>query len=280
MIVKSLLSILIVFLNTIVSAQTKGVVKDSISGNPISFANIWIENENIATTSEENGNYTIYTTSKSKKLIFTAIGFENKIVKLANASEVLLKPISYNLQEINILKKLEKKQIEIGKSSSKIYLAFDNGPKIDVKFFPYKPSYKKTKFIQQVRFQTDSKIDAAIVKIHFFEVDSLGFPGKELLKENLLITVKKGINNSRINLSERNLIMPKTGIYVGFEKLHIENNKVGKSFAPFILYSREEREYTYTFSGGKWNKETRLSSNGLISKFMVFEPAINLILSN
>lgn len=271
---------ILLLLTNLISAQIKGVVKDSITGKPISFVNIWVENENIAATTEEDGTFVINTTSKSQKLFFSALGFEKKSVKLADVSQVILKPISYELQEINILKKLETKQIEIGKTASGIYQAFDNGPKIDVKFFPYKDSYKKTKFIKQLRFQTDSKVENATVKIHFYSLDSLGSPGKELLKKDLIITVKKGVNNSRVNLSERNLIMPKSGLYVGFEKLNIESNKEGKSYYPFILYSREERDITYTFTGGKWNKETRLASDGSLAKFRVFEPAINLILSN
>ena len=34
-------------------SQLKGVVKDSISGQPIPYVNIWVENENIGTTSEQ-----------------------------------------------------------------------------------------------------------------------------------------------------------------------------------------------------------------------------------
>lgn len=271
---------ILLLLTNLISAQIKGVVKDSITGKPISFVNIWVENENIAATTEEDGTFVINTTSKSQKLFFSALGFEKKSVKLAEASHVILKPISYELQEINILKKLETKQIEIGKTASGIYQAFDNGPKIDVKFFPYKSSYKKTKFIKQLRLQTDSKVENATVKIHFYSVNPDCSPSEELLKKDLIITVKKGVTNNRVNLSERNLIMPKNGLYVGFEKLNIESNKEGKSYYPFVLYSHDEKYFAYTFSGGKWNKETKLANDGSLAMFRVFEPAINLILSN
>ena len=33
-----------------ISAQIKGVVKDSITGKPISYVSIWVENENNGTT--------------------------------------------------------------------------------------------------------------------------------------------------------------------------------------------------------------------------------------
>jgi hypothetical protein len=53
-------AILLLFLFSIsLSAQIKGVVKDSLTGNPIPYVNIWIENENIGTTSEEDGSFLI-----------------------------------------------------------------------------------------------------------------------------------------------------------------------------------------------------------------------------
>ena len=39
------------------SAQIRGVVKDSISGEPIPYVNIWVENETIGTTSEADGTF-------------------------------------------------------------------------------------------------------------------------------------------------------------------------------------------------------------------------------
>ena len=55
------------------TAQTKGVVKDSLTGKSISYVNIWVENENIATTSEEDGTFHINATG-NKNLIFSALG--------------------------------------------------------------------------------------------------------------------------------------------------------------------------------------------------------------
>ena len=87
--------------------------------------------------------------------------------------------------------------------------------------------------------------------------------------------------------------MPNNGIFIGFEKLIIENNKVEKiirnvnsnitqiqkTYYPFVLYNYVEREYLYTFSGGKWNRKT--NEEDVNSKTIkIYEPAINLILTN
>ena len=129
-------------------AQIKGVVKDSISGNPIPFVSIWSENQNIGTTSEENGEFTINTNEKSKKLLFSALGFEKKSVKISEAKNVKLTPVDYQLDEVVISPSKKTRQIENGKTANAICQAFDNGPRIDVKFFPYSSSYKKTKYIK------------------------------------------------------------------------------------------------------------------------------------
>ena len=289
---KKIYLLFIVFSFT-VSAQIKGVVKDSITGKPIPYANIWVENENIGASTEENGEFVINTIS-NKILIFSALGFEKKTLKAAQAMQVRLASKAYQLNDVVILKKKETKIIEIGKSKNAIYQAFDNGPRIDVKYFPYLPRYQKTKFIKQVTIETDSKIEGATVKIHFYSVDENGFPGEELLSKDFIATVPIGVVKNIFNVSDFNLRMPKKGLFVGFEKLIIERNKletpvtnyntnvtsIKKTYSPLVLYNLEERDFLFTFSGGKWNKEIQYDNNKVPIKRMVYEPSINLILTN
>ena len=293
MIDKSLFLALL-FITCTVSAQIKGVVKDSLTGKPISFVNIWVENENIGSTSEENGTFFINTTTNGKKLIFSTLGYEKKIIKASQVAEVYLKPTSYSLDEVVISKSIGTKSVEIGKTKNEIYQAFDNGPKIDTKFFPYLASYKKTRYLKQVSIYTDSRIEDAIIKIHFYTVDSNGFPTEELLDKDLVVTVKKGTRINRFDLTKLNLKFPKNGLFVGFEKLLIEKNKteknitdlntnitqIQKTYYPFILYNYVEREFLYTFLGGKWNRQANQDENGSSKKMMINEPVITLILSN
>jgi CarboxypepD_reg-like domain len=270
-------------------SQLKGKVVDEFN-KPISYVNISVENENIGTTSEENGEFIIRISDKTKNLIFSAIGFEKKIIIASEVSEVQLKQIEFELKEVVIVKKFGTKIREIGKIDNGFYQAFDNGPRIDTKFFPYIAKYKKTKFIKQVTIQTDSKIDNATFKIHFYSVDSKGFPDEELLTKDFIVSVSKGIKKTFLNLNDLNLQIPKNGIFVGFEKLLIEKNKTEKttidpnsnttktqiSFDPFVLYNSVERDFLFNYSGGKWINK----NEGNNSKIRIYEPAINLILTN
>ena len=274
--------------------QIKGVVKDSVSGKPVSFVAISVENENIGTTSEENGEFEITVSPKSKNLVFNALGFEKKTVRISNASEVRLKPIAFPIDEIVISKRLETRQKEIGRPENQISEAFDNGPKIDTKFFPYSTSYKKTKFIKQVVMATDSKIDDATFKIHFYSVDANGEPGNELIEKDFMVSVGKGVKETRFNVTKFNLKMPQQGLFVGYEKLMLARNKVEKtaidpntkttqtqtSYAPLMLYNSVKSDFQITFSGGKWIRKEAKNPDGSAEKMTIYEPAINLILTN
>jgi hypothetical protein len=263
------------------------------SGKPISYVNIWVENENIGTTSEENGAFSI-AASANKNLIFSILGFEKKVLKASEASNVIMKAASFQLDEVVVARHFETKKIEIGTINNSVLEAFDNGPRIDVKFFPYEAAYKKTKFIKKVSILTDSRIDNATVKIHFYKADANGFPGEELLTKDYIVNIQKGVVRNGFDLTELNLKMPKSGLFIGFEKLLISKNKLEKTivnsntqktsiqviYYPLVLYNYLDRDYLFTFSGGKWNRQTNDKSQGASGKIKVYEPAINLVLTN
>ena len=256
-------------------SQIRGVVNDSISGEPIPFVNIWVENETIGTTSEADGSFFLEA-SKEKNIVISVLGYERKTLKGSQISVVQLKPMAYDLREVVILNKKQSKQIEIGDIKNAIFQSFDNGPKIEAKFFPYQASYSKTKFLKEVTIFTDSRIEEATIKLHFYSVDENGFPGEELLTKDYIVTLKKGIIKHRFNISQFDLVFPEKGMFVAYEKLLIESNKTGTKYQPYVLYNYVERNFFYTYAFGKWSKQ---SGNNL-EKISVNEPSINLILTN
>ncbi|MGL2965411.1 carboxypeptidase-like regulatory domain-containing protein [Flavobacterium sp. XGLA_31] len=274
------------------SAQIKGMVTDE-SGKPVSYVNIWVQGENNSTTSEENGVFTI-NTSGDKNLIFSALGFEKQTIKASESGKVILKETAFKLDEVVVAHRLETREIEIGKVENETFQAFDNGPRIDAKFFPYRAKYKKTRYIKQVTIHTDNAIENATIKLHFYSVNVDGSPGEDLLTKDYIVSLRKGVLKHKFNVTDFNLRIPKNGIFVGFEKLIIEKNKqertvidsntntttVQKTYYPFVLYNYVERDFLYVFSGGKWNKQTNVGSPTGTGKIKGYEPAINLILTN
>jgi len=285
---------LLVFIQFSAFAQVKGIVIDSLDRKPIPYVTISVENENIGTSSEENGEFKIAVSDKNKKLVFSALGYERKTVRIADVAEVVLKQSAVQLDEVVISKRLETRQKEIGKSENQIQEAFDKAPRFDIKFFPYLPEYKKTKFLKQVALVTDSKIDDASFKIHFYSVGADGFPGEELLQKDFIVSVDRGVSKTRFNLAKFNLRMPESGILVGFEKLMIDRNKSEKTvtnpntkisetqttYYPFMLYNSLRKDFQFTFIGGKWAKRTAQNADNPAEKIQVYEPAITLILTN
>lgn len=284
---------LVLLMSVNLIAQTKGVVKDSLSGNPISYVSIWVENENIGTTSEENGEFSINVNDKNKNLIFSALGFKKKTVKAGEANVVNLAPMALDLPEVMISNRKDKKQVEIGRRRG-VAEAFDNGPRMDAKFFPFLAEYKKTRWIKSAAIFTDSRIDEATIKLHLYEIDENGFPGEEMLTKDLIVPIKRGISKTEVDLTDFNLEMPKNGIFVVVEKLLIEKNKLKKTikdqntnttkiqvtYSPLVLYNSVEKEFLFSFSGGKWHKLTPKELNPLSVTNNIYEPSVTLTLSN
>jgi hypothetical protein len=46
------------------------------------------------------------------------------------------------------------------------------------------------------------------------------------------------------------------------------------------LYNYVERDYLFTFSGGKWSRQSNDKTQSESGKIKVYEPAINLVLTN
>ncbi len=271
-------------------AQTRGVVIDTL-GNPIPYVSIFVENETKTTTSEENGTFSIQV-SPDAKLIFSALGYEKKTVLASAASKVVLKSIVFDLDDVVIKKAKSPKTLEIGQVSNAILEAFDTGPKIDAKFFPYESKYKKTKWLKKIKLFTDSPIEGSSIKLHIYSVNENGFPGEELLTQDLIVNLKKGVFRHQFNVYDLNIEMPENGIFIAFEKMRIERNKVEKKiinqqtgivtteimYAPKVLCYEVKKPFMFTFSGGKWQKKVNEDNAEALLSF--YEPSLTILLSN
>lgn len=276
------ITLLLILVGSSVGAQIRGVVKDSLTREPIPYVSIWVENETQGTTSEEDGTFYIHPKGESKTLIFSALGYEKvkrRVLSTDKKLEILLPSKSVALKEMVISKWRGTKLKEIGETDNGICQAFDNAPNIDLKYFPYSKDYKKNKFIKKVSIYTDCRIESASIKLHFYSVDANGFPGEELLQDDYIVSVKKGVGKTNFNISELGLKFPENGIFVGFEKLMIEKNRTDVRFYPLVLYNYVPKEFVFVYSGGKWQKKVLRETLSDDPK-RIYEPAINLTLTN
>lgn len=210
------------FLTFSLSAQIRGVVKDSITGEPIPFVNIWVENETVGTTSESNGSFSL-DIKEEKMLVFSALGYEVK--KASSKSEViLLKSKVFELKEVVIEQPKFNKEIEVGNyetSGFRIGLGNINSA---VYFKPYDEMITHP-FLKKIKFLTKSDIEKAKIRIKILSINADNSPGESLIDEEIIVSVKKGKNKNTIDLSGYRFKIPLNGFFISFEKLLIEENK-------------------------------------------------------
>jgi len=264
--------LLLILISGSLSAQIKGVVKDSLTGNPIPYVNIWVENKNIGTTSEENGSFSIDLKNDSV-LFFSALGYETK--RLFSIKEIVfLKPKIFELNEVIIENPKFKEEIEVGNyetSGFRIGIGNINS----AVFFKPDSIMLAHPFVKEIKFLTKSDIENAKIRIKILSVNTDYSPGESLLDDEIIVIVKKGKNKNTVNFGNYKFKIPVEGFFVSFEKLLIEENKYffefnykdknGKkvnhksmSIEPELCFVPEEKDIVWQSSiNGSWKKTSK-----------------------
>lgn len=83
-----------------------GVVTDAKTGAPLAGTSVFLENTNIGTITDEKGNYSIETSTKADKIVFSFLGYDNESHSIINGSEqkinVRLRLSSIYLDEVKV----------------------------------------------------------------------------------------------------------------------------------------------------------------------------------
>lgn len=228
-------------------AQLQGTVLDAETQEPISYVNIWIENENIGTTADEIGRFSLPVVDKSKVVIFSAVGYETfKISYSSVKNTVELKPKVISLAQVNIRSVKFNNKITVDKFSKKRvrgYFVCGEAPWMEGKYFNYKEEYDKTPFINNFRVLTRSDIHNARFQVRLYGVSVNGELAEPLHDKKILVTAKKGRAFTEVDVSNLNLKFPENGLVFAVEWLIIEENKPN---------------FKYTEQG---NKEKKISTN-------------------
>jgi len=295
-----ILSYLLLLFTSSLFSQIKGKVLNNQTQKGIPYVNIWIENENIGTTSNEQGEFILKPNQTSKNIIFSAIGYETKKISLKDFNkQVTLKPVVTELNEVTIISKKETKELSIDKfKKHKINSSYacSGIPWMVAKFFPYKKKYEDTPFLQSLTFLTRSKIKNSKFNIRLLSIGSDGKPYKYLYDKNIYGVAKKGKKYTKIDVSKLNIPFPKEGFFVAVEWLIIDSNKYeysytwenskvkqyGVRYEPSISsLPVNNNENCWIYSKGFWKKNWKNSKKALkIYRGKYNQLAIELILSN
>lgn len=232
----------LLFFPILLSAQVTGEVFDAETNQPIPYVNIWVENENIGTNSEENGSFSLEI-SEEKNIVFSALGYQTKTISSTEISKVFLQPTVFQLNEIVLEKAKRSEEIILEDySKKKVNSGFSNFGNEQVhiwaKIFDYNDSIVKYPFIKEIQFIAKSKVKTSKMRLRLFEKANPEEELIDLVEEDIIFEVKKGKREITVDLSQYNLKFPKKGLIVGFEYLKLEQNRY---------------DFTYTNQGEKEN---------------------------
>lgn len=264
---KKILSTFLVIFSNLLFGQESFIVKDSLSNEPIYYANIWINNK-IFTNSDENGLFIIE--NKNAEYNVSCLGYKKKKVDLSK-KEVLLSPESINLKEIIVSNRKSNKEIKLGSNKNKdriIAANFDNKfAEIGKVFFLRDTTCL---FLKEIKFNTFSMLKNATAKINIYSLDKNMQPYELITNEDLICNIKKGNQKSEIKLEEQNIIVPKEGFMISIQILLVEENKSYREYnknlyqyEPSLFVKKNSPEnFTYNLSEyNNWKKTPNCDLN-------------------
>lgn len=273
---KKLLLITSLLISNLSFCQLKSIVIDEETKEIIPYVNIWVENENLGTTANENGEFELKI-NHTKVIHFSAIGYETKKISSDSIKQrVELTPTINELNEVIITAEKSLKELKIGefkKSKINYYFSCGTTPWIVARFFDYNDNYAKTKYLKRIKVLTNSDVRDAKFNVRLYNINENGAPGDYLYDKNIIGIAKKGKKITEIDISELSIAFPENGFFVAIEWLIIEHNKheynytkenskkkfKGISYSPKIgAVQADTNENGWVLIQGKWIKAWKM----------------------
>lgn len=93
--------------------SASGIVKDSITGEPLPFVSVYFDRSTIGAMTDDNGTFTLQNNQGYTKLAAASLGYDTKFIDLKPGKkndnlEVLLKPTAFEISEVVVKPKREK----------------------------------------------------------------------------------------------------------------------------------------------------------------------------
>lgn len=274
---------LFILLAFLLAAYSQGQVKllliDSLSNRAIQFASVWVVDKENGATSNDKGEVVLGELDPEDVILCSAVGYFIKhIPASAVDSIILLNPRKSFLDEVTVVSTTIKEPIRLGtykKSETRRY-GYGCGeiPWIVARYYDGSNYANQNPYLTEIKVATSSDITGATMGIRIYRKDSMGFPGEMINTKPILIKVKKGFSNNRIDVSPYHIQVPSDGFFVGFEWLIIESNKhmvdvfdstTGKTtknghttYQPSIgMLPVSDTTRTFTFDRGAWKRTHR-----------------------
>jgi len=269
-------TIALLLLPMMVAAQTKGIVRDSVSGKPVPYVNIWIDGQNSGATADSLGQFAVKTTNASARLVFSAPGYKSKKIPLAEIRHLGLCPLPQNpssatlgLTQTQTLNDYKKGDIGLSYGSQ-------GQPMMLAQKFEAPADLARTPYLQQVKLATECHNNNMKFELRVFAVGKDGNPGDDLFPEPLIFRVDRGSDNITLDLTPYKIRFPENGIFVAVCWLMIPQNVKTwydhrpmqfRDFDPGIGAIPSDRGEVWAYSMGSWQPVPAKPEDYQIRKF-------------
>ena len=153
--------------------SASGIVKDSITGEPLPFVSVYFVWSTIGAMTDDNGTFTLQNNQGYTKLAAASLGYDTKFIDLKPGKkndnlELLLKPTAFEISEVVVKPKREKytrkdnpaveliKKVIAAKNVNRIEAKPDYAPevyeKLSLSLDNFNPNLDKNKFLKKFKF--------------------------------------------------------------------------------------------------------------------------------
>lgn len=280
--------ILFLFFTFSVSAQIKGVVKDSITGKPIPYVGIWTNSLGISTSSDEKGKFKLDKNASLTFIEFFTTNYERKKLFIKDLKkEILLIPKkNIKIDSIILTNDFQKRVLDFDKKEEKrIRLLGFNYTVLIAQYIPYYESYNAIPFLKSILFDLKNSKEA-VYKIRFFKPDSSGKPSEEIGKKEIICSTEKTILETSdprkikfkeelqmIDLAKYKILFPKEGLFVAIEIMDLDrnknilrdmNNNEIQMLNPSLKIDKTSNSNVWKFENSNWIQKPDMAEFGII----------------
>jgi hypothetical protein len=153
--------------------SASGIVRDSVSGEPLSFVSVIFENSTIGAMTDDLGRFSLQNDKGFSRLLISSLGYNNKTVELKpgqknDALNIQIRPVSFEITEVEIRPnrdrysrkdnpavELIKKVIEHkdeNRIESRDEYQVESYEKLTLSLDNFNPNFEKNKFMKKLDF--------------------------------------------------------------------------------------------------------------------------------
>lgn len=235
-----------------------GIVRDSKSNSALPYVNIGVPDKGIGTATDINGKFslTLPASSADDTLKFSMVGYEDQILDLHNwpsfeksSLDIHLKEKANELKEVVVVDSRLTTRVLGNKTQSKFFggkfSSNDLGSELAIHIKIKKALTYLESFYVNISYNTS---DSATFRLNIYDVNN-GFPGRNILTENILFRIGRQSGKIEFDLSNYNIIV-KDDFFVSLE--WIDGNR--NSGIVFSAGFTNKNTFYRKVSQGKWKK--------------------------